>query len=92
MNSKINFLTILGAVLCVVSAVLLLSRANLLLVDAIGRTPANLLLTLILTGGAFSLLKGLFPGRSANWYMNRIKILVCIFFLIIILVTVLTGV
>lgn len=92
MNNKINIFTIIGAVLCVGSAVLLLTRANLFLVDTMGRTPANLTLTLILTGGAFSLLKGLFPGRSANWYLNRIKIFVCIFFLIIILVTLIQGV
>ena len=92
MNSKINIFTIIGAVLCIGSAVLLLSRANLFLVDAMGRTPANLMLTLILCGGAFSLLRGLFPGRSATWYMNHIKILVCIFFVIIILVTLIQGV
>ena len=90
MNGKINILTIIGTVLCVGSAVLLLTRANLVLVDIMGRTPANVSLTLLLAGGSFALLKGLFPGRSANWYINRIKILVSIFFIVIILITVLT--
>lgn len=90
MKGRINILTIIGAVICVGSLILLLTRANLVLVDSMGRTPANLLLTLLLGGGAFAILKGLFPDRSATWYINHIKILVSIFFIILILVTVLT--
>lgn len=87
MKSKINVFTILGAVLCIGSAAVLLTRANLVLVDALGRTRANLVLTMLLGGGGFSLLAGLFPNRSFTWYMNHIKLLVTVFFAAVVLIT-----
>lgn len=73
--------------MCIGSAAVLLTRANLVLVDIMGRTPANLVLTMLLSGGGFSLLVGLFPNRSSTWYINHIKLLVTVFFAIVILIT-----
>lgn len=91
MKNRNIILSVIGAVLCIASFILLFTGASLRLIPVIGQLPPNLTFTLLLMAGSFLLLKGLFPDRSSTWYLNHMKIVVSILFVILIVATLLTN-